>query len=299
MRVTGENIKVELSNGLILNYDDNGPAFAPAVIFMHGTPFNKSVWDLQAEALKNNYRVIAYDLRGHGRSTGNQAGMDIDAHTADLLALMDELEIHDAILCGLSLGTYIAMDAIEKHPERFNAMVLSGVQCMTDTPEIKQERNNRLARLNEKGIDAFVDDSIRIYFSARAFTSRKEEVRAVRDMMLHTKPETIKANFHTLDNRREYCSRLPEIKVPVLILMGREDTVTPLSLARNVQDKIRGSDLYAIEYAGHLVNLENTHEYNVHLKQFVDTVCRTRHLSRHCAGEVSEETTAKTGKLKV
>jgi hypothetical protein len=84
-----------------------------------------------------------------------------------------------------------------------------------------------------------------------------------------------------------------------MILMGREDTVTPLSLARNVQDKIRGSELFAIEYAGHLVNLENTHEYNVHLKQFVDTVCRTRHLSKHCADEISADAGAKTGKLNV
>jgi 3-oxoadipate enol-lactonase len=297
MRTSGENIKIQLGNGLIVNYDDNGPVFAPAVIFIHGSPFNKSVWDLQTEALKNNYRVISYDLRGHGETAGTSDDLSIGVHSADLIDLMERLEVPNAVLCGLSLGTYIAMDAIEKHPSRFNGLVLSGVQCVTDSTETKTERSSRLAKLRSKGIDAFVEDSIRLYFSSRSFISRKEEVRSVRSMMLQTKPESIFGTFHALDNRREYCTALRDLKVPVMILMGSEDLITPVSAARNVQDNIKGAAMFVIEYAGHLANLENTHEYNEHLKRFVDHLCKTLHLSKHC--EAESVTESRSRKLKV
>lgn len=297
MRISGENIKTELSNGLIVNYDDNGPVFAPVVIFIHGSPFNKSVWDLQTEVIKNNFRVIAYDLRGHGATNRPSGEFTIDLLTSDLISLMDHLGIEKAILCGLSLGTYIALDAIEKHPERFNGLVLSGAQCITDTAETITERNSRIEKLNTKGIDAFVEESIRLFFGSRSFISRKEEVRSVRNMMLATTPESITGSFKALDNRKEYCSRLNEINVPVMLLMGREDMITPVSVARNVQENIKGAVMHVIEYAGHLANLENTHAFNEHLKKFIDGICKKQHLSKHC--EEDGKTEIRSKKLKV
>src|SRR5687767_4338961 len=84
MRIAGENLKVTIDD-LVVNYDDNGPVYAPPVVFIHGTPFNKSIWDLQTEALKSNYRVISYDLRGHGDTKGPNQDLSIDAFTEDLV----------------------------------------------------------------------------------------------------------------------------------------------------------------------------------------------------------------------
>src|SRR6186997_1616154 len=100
-RITGEDLKIKINNHTVY-YDDNGPVFAPVVIFIHGFHLNKSMWELQAEALKNNYRVIAYDLRGHGKSSLNTSDYSIDALSEELISFMDVLELDKAMLCGLS-----------------------------------------------------------------------------------------------------------------------------------------------------------------------------------------------------
>jgi 3-oxoadipate enol-lactonase len=289
MRNSGENLKMTI-NDLNVNYDDNGPVFAPAVIFIHGTPFNKSVWDLQAEALKSNYRVITYDLRGHGKTTGGEKKpLSIDVFTDDLIRLMDALDLDKVMVCGSSLGGYIALNAIERHPERFNALVLTATQCSEDSAETKSERTRVLGILQEKGIEKYSEEMIADLFAPTSFTTRKEEVRAVSRMIAETPVASIVNTMNALSVRRESCSNLWGITIPVLIMVGKEDVITPPDVAQFMRDNISGSVMHVIEYAGHLVNLENTHEYNQIFKKFIEKVCQKKHLSRHCTDEVKNE----------
>src|SRR5687767_13707526 len=124
MRIAGDDIKITETN-LTINYDDYGPVYAPVVIFIHGFPFNKHMWDMQTEVLKSNYRVITYDIRGYGGSHAVRNDYSIDTLTEDLIHLMNKLNIKKAAVCGLSMGGSIALNAIEKYPERFNALILS------------------------------------------------------------------------------------------------------------------------------------------------------------------------------
>lgn len=103
MRNLGNNIKITVNN-LMVSYNDEGPDGAPVIIFIHGFPFNKSMWIKQAGALKNNYRVITYDVRGHGNSNTGTGDFSIELFANDLLSLMDSLKIIKAMLCGLSIG---------------------------------------------------------------------------------------------------------------------------------------------------------------------------------------------------
>jgi 3-oxoadipate enol-lactonase len=291
MRIAGENLKVNIDD-LVVNYDDNGPVFAPAVLFIHGTPFNKSMWDLQSEALKSNYRVIGFDLRGHGNTKGAAPELSIDVFTEDLIRFMDALDLEKVIVCGHGLGGYIALDAIDKYPERFNAMVLAGVQCMQDSEETREARNNFIKVLEEGGAEKFADEIMRDLFAPTSFVTRKEEVRSVRKMISETSAESIVRTLNGLSQRRESCSNLWSLRVPVLLLAGREDTMTPADVAKFMRDNITGSVLHEIDYAGHMCNLENTHEFNQLLKAFIDKVCQKKHLSRHC----TEEAVARTNR---
>jgi 3-oxoadipate enol-lactonase len=289
MRTSGENLQITV-NDLTVNYDDNGPVFAPAVVFIHGTPFNKSVWDLQAEALKSNYRVITYDLRGHGGTTGdNSRPLSIDLFTEDLVGLLDALELEKVMLCGSSMGGYIALNAVEKHAQRFNALVLTATQCAEDNEQTKHEREKVLDILRKKGIEKYSEQMIADLFAPTSFTTRKEEVRAVSRMIAETEPDVIIKTMNALSARRESCSNLWGINIPVLIMVGKEDVITPPDVAQFMRDNISGSVLQIIEYAGHLVNLENTHEYNQFFKKFIERVCQKKHLSRHCSDEVKNE----------
>jgi 3-oxoadipate enol-lactonase len=297
MRIAGENIKIELDHDLIINYDDYGPVFAPVVIFIHGSPFNKGIWDLQIEALKNNYRVITFDLRGHGASTGHNGNFMIEQMSDDLVRFMDALKIQKAIICGLSLGGFICLDAVERHPERFHGLILSGIQCMTDDEETRNERVKTIGKLLSKGIGPYAEENIRKFFSSKSFISRREEVKKCVAMIESTKINSIVRTLESLNERREYCSRLSSIDMPVMLLAGREDRITPLSSARHIQETIPHATLNVIEYAGHLANLENTHDFNKHLIKFTDSICKSQHLSRHCEEELTTEVRLK--RLKV
>jgi pimeloyl-ACP methyl ester carboxylesterase len=277
MRISGENIKLT-GAGYTVNYDDFGPVYAPPVIFIHGFPFDKSIWGLQLELLKNNYRVIAYDIRGHGASTGGDSELSTDLFVEDLLSFMDSLQIHKAIICGLSLGGYIALNAIEQYPERFHGMILCSTQCPADSEKTKQARAKKADLVKTKGIEAYTDESIKSLFAPVSFTARKEEVRSVRRMIQQNTPDFICKGLSALAERKETCSGLSSINVPVLILVGKEDRITPPSEAEYLHYNIRGSELKVISYAGHLANLENNHEFKECLKKFIYSVLKIQNL---------------------
>ncbi len=274
MRCLGNNLKITIDN-VTLSYHEEGPDEAPVVIFIHGFPFNKSMWDSQMDVLKGHYRVIAYDLRGHGNSDAGKEHFSIDLFVKDLIDLMDKLLIDRAVLCGLSLGGYIALNAIEKHPERFDALILSDTQCIADSPEMKGKRMKAIEVIKEKGVATYVEESIKNLFASASFTTNKTAVHAVKGMMEKTTEASLCNTLTALSERKETCGKLGKIAVPVLILVGKEDAVTPPAAAAFMHEKIQGSFLYTIEHAGHIANLENPSEFNDQLKLFVDRFANT------------------------
>ncbi|OGS70608.1 MAG: hypothetical protein A3F91_08985 [Flavobacteria bacterium RIFCSPLOWO2_12_FULL_35_11] len=268
MRHKGNNIKLTVNNCNV-SYNDEGPDGAPIIIFIHGFPLNKSMWDKQVKALKDNYRVIAYDIRGHGNSEVGAIDFSIDLFVNDLLSFMDALKIEKTMLCGLSMGGYIALNAIENHPGRFKALVLSDTNCRADTPEAKEKRMNTIISIKENGLDKFANDLIINLFSAESFKKNSEEIPVVREMIVKTTTQSLFKSLHALAERKETCSKLAEIKMPVLILVGKEDKITPPEVASAMQEKIEGSQLSIIEHAGHLSNMENEGEFNSQLMKFI------------------------------
>jgi len=268
MRNTGKNLKI-IVNDLSVSYNDEGPIDAPVIIFIHGFPFNKSMWDQQLEVLKDRYRVIAYDVRGHGSSDAGDENFSIDLFSSDLLFLVDALDIDKAILCGLSMGGYIALNAIGKFPEHFSALVLSDTQCTADTPEIREKRMKAIESINTNGVEKYAEESIKNLFSTQCFSTKKEEISAIRRMIVETSKQSLSYTLFALSERKGTCSKLQDIEVPVLIMVGKEDKITPPAAAKMMHEKIQGSLLKIIEHSGHLANLENPSEFNLQLDRFM------------------------------
>ena len=271
MRELGNNIKIAV-NDLSVSYNDEGKTGDPVIIFIHGFPFNKSMWDKQMEALKHGYRVIAYDVRGHGGSDTGTEDFSIDLFATDLLNLMDTLKIDKAMLCGLSMGGYIALNAVENYPDRFDALILSDTTCLADTSEAKEKRIKTIENIRKNGVEKFADESIKNLFARESFSTKKKEIAAVREMIVHTDKESLCKTLRAFYERKETCSKLSDIYVPVLIMVGEEDKITPLAAAQLMQEKIKDSLLSIIEHAGHLINIENPLEFNNQLEEFVSTV---------------------------
>ena len=266
-------------NNIFVSYTDVGNKGSPVIIFIHGFPFNKSMWNLQVESLKDKYRLITYDIRGHGNSGAGNEDYSIDLFVSDLIGLMDALKINKAILCGLSMGGYIALNAIANDKDRIDALILADTQCIADTHEAKEKRIKAIAGIRETGVEKYADESLKNLFASESFTTRLKEIEDIREMIVKTSEQSLISTLLALSARKETCNILPEIKIPVLILVGNEDKITPPAAAMFMHEKIEGSILKIIYHAGHLSNLENPEEFNIQLKNFVKSVYKTEQIS--------------------
>ena len=213
--------------------------------------------------------MIAYDIRGHGNSDDGVDNFSIDLFVNDLLSLMDTLKIDKAILCGFSMGGYIALNAIENYPERFNALILCDTNCTEDKPEAKEKRMKIIESVNKKGLEQYAEVSLKKLFAPISFSKHIEEIAIVKRMIMKTSKQSIYKTLHALTERKETCTKLHAIKVPVLIMVGKEDEITPPDVALTMHEEIKGSIIHIIDHAGHLCNMENSKEFNNQLSGFL------------------------------
>ena len=265
---SGENLQLTVNN-LTISYNDIGPSDAPAIIFIHGFPFNKAMWAGQADILKDRYRIIAYDVRGHGNSDAGGEDFAISLFVNDLISLMDALELDKAILCGLSMGGYIALNAVINYPKRFDALILSDTQCAADTAEGKVKRMKAVESIRQNGVERYAEESIKNLFAPESFTTKGKEIAIIKEMILKTPEQVLSKTLIALSKRKETCSKLHKIKVPTLILVGESDKITPPASARVMHEKIPHALLTIVPYAGHLANLEHPEVYNDELLMFL------------------------------
>jgi pimeloyl-ACP methyl ester carboxylesterase len=185
---------------------------------------------------------------------------------------MDDLEIERATLCGLSMGGYIALNAVENHPERFEALVLSDTQCTADSAEAKEKRSKTIESIKETGVETFADNNIKNLFAPESLTIKLEETAKVKEMIMNTSPKSLCNTLLALAGRKETCSTLKDINMPVLIMVGEEDKITPVESAKFLHDNIQGSSLKIIQHAGHLPNIENPDSFNYQLLKFAGKI---------------------------
>ena len=242
------------------------------MIFIHGFPLNKEMWNGQVEELMENYRVIAYDIRGHGNSDAGDGNFSVEIFVNDLLSLMDALKIDKTTLCGFSMGGYIALNAIENYPGRFNALLLCDTNCTGDKPEAKEKRMKAIESIKEKGLELYAEESLKKLFAPISFSKHKEEIAIVKEMILKTSKQSLYKTLNALAERSETCSKLNQIKVPVLIMVGKEDEITPPEVSLSMHKKIKNSSIHIIDRAGHMSNMENPGQFNEHLMNFLKTI---------------------------
>lgn len=264
---TGSEILIHV-NEISVCYDDLGQAPIP-IIFIHGFPFDKTMWQPQLDFFKSSQRVIAYDIRGFGKSTSDNETASMNLYADDLIKFMDLLEIDKAIVCGLSMGGYILLNAVNRYPEKFAAIILSDTQCIADSAEAKEKRYKSIAQIIFGGLENFAEAFVKNIFCNQTLASNNQEVERIKKIILSTSSDTMVAALSALANRWEMCSTLSDIKIPTLILCGSDDAITPLAQSEFMQSKIKNAVLRTIKNAGHLSNLENPLEFSKQINDFV------------------------------
>jgi len=259
-------------NGLTINYTERGLPQGSPVVFIHGFPFNHTMWEPQMKALPNQYRAITYDIRGHGESSVGDGQYTIEYFVDDLFSLMDHLVIDKAIVCGLSMGGYIALRAYERHPERIKALVLCDTKSEPDSNEAKLKRSSVAKSVKTSGTGPFADEFAGSIFAPQTFQSHPDIVESVKKMIRANSPIGIAGAALALGGRTDTSGVLAAIKVPTLILVGEQDKLTPPSVAESMHRQIAGSELHIIPYAAHMSNLENAPAFGTYLIEFLNRV---------------------------
>lgn len=256
-----------------LHYIDHGSENDTPIIFIHAFPLNLNMWQPQIEAISNKYRMITYDVRGLGQSTFGDGQYSIEIFVDDLIELMDRLKIDKTIICGISMGGYIALRAIERHPERFQSVILCDTRSESDSNETKIKRFASMKGLKEKnGISIFCEPFIKQAFSPKSFESNSIAIENVRKMILANSPLGISGGLLALASRTDTTLSLGRISIPTLILVGEHDTITPPKAAQEMKNNIQNAKLEIIPDAGHLSNLENPVVFNQKLLKFLASI---------------------------
>ena len=254
--------------GIEMAYDDTGSG--PAVVLLHGYPFNRSMWREQTEALSASYRVITPDLRGHGETTATDEPATMDEMARDVAALMDELNIHRAAVGGLSMGGYVALAFYRRFPLRVRALILADTRSQADTEEARRTREQQARKALKEGMSGIVETSLPKALAPATMKERPKLVARVREMMMKTRPEGAAAALRGMAARIDQSDFLPSIFAPTLIIVGSEDELTPVRDAEFMRREIRGSRLEIIDGAAHVSNIENPAQFNRALKSFLD-----------------------------
>jgi 3-oxoadipate enol-lactonase len=261
---TMNRIKVR---GIEMAYDEAGSG--TPVLLLHGFPFNRSMWDEQVAVLSSHYRVITPDLRGHGETTATDGPATMDEMAQDVSALMEKLEISRATVGGLSMGGYVALALYKRFPLRVRALMLADTRAQADTEEGRANREVQAEKGMREGMEVIADAMLPKLLSPETMTERPAIVARVREMIVNTQPEGAAAAQRGMALRSDQLPFLWRIIAPTLIVVGREDAITPVIDSERMHREIGGSRLQVIEGAGHLSNVEQPEEFNRVLTKFL------------------------------
>ncbi|MBP6334619.1 MAG: alpha/beta hydrolase [Bacteroidia bacterium] len=273
IRKTGIDLTANV-NDITICYDDLGPDNDP-IIFIHGFPFDKSSWEPQTDHLKSTRRVIAYDIRGFGKSGRGNQTLSMDLFANDLKHLLAYLQIDQVVAVGLSMGGYILMNALNKYPELFEGLVFCDTQCIADSKEGKEKRMKTIEQIKTNGLDEFAKGFINNIFSKDSIQNKTAMVDKIKNCILSTPQDTITDTLIALAERPDMCSSLSKISVPTMILCGEEDVVTPLSQSEFMLKSIKHAVLKSIPNAGHMSNLEQPNLFNQFLEMHVPAMTKS------------------------
>lgn len=232
----------------------------PAVLFVHGFPFDRTMWHNQLSDLAG-FASVAPDLRGMGRSTfldptAAAGSYTMAAYADDLGYLMDALELSTAVLCGLSMGGYVAFECLRRWPERVSALILMDTKAEADDADVKRVRTKAMEAVRRGGTEAIVDAMLPKLFSPLTLADRPDLVERTRSMMCDAPSPGVVGALGAMRDRADSTAVLAQLDMPTLVLVGEDDQLTPPSMARLMASGIQGGQYREVGRAGHLLPLE-------------------------------------------
>lgn len=274
-------------NSSILSVDDMGVGLP--LVFLHGFPLNRRVWQKQIAAFQASYRVIAPDLRGFGMSACQPGETTMALYAADVQALLQPITTGPIVLIGHSMGGYVALDYARQFPDMLCGLVLVSTKASDDITEVATGRRAMAEQVKTEGVHVVVET-----MASKMLTAAHQDslmMEQVRGFMTWSKPAGVIGALLGMADRQDLTSLLERLVVPTLVISGADDLLISPSESEKMARAIRGAELSVIPRAGHLVAFEQPDEFNRILQAWLN---KTGLSSRYPADEkaVKEALTA-------
>ncbi len=237
------------------------------LLLIHAFPLNADMWRPQLERVPDGWRYIAPDVRGFGTTPAGDDAPSMEGYAADVQAVLDALEIEMAVVGGLSMGGYIALAVNRRSPERLSGLVLADTRSEADTPDGKAARMKMSALVRSEGVSAVADQMIPKLLGPSLDDTAT--VALVRSMIEDNSVEGVDRAIHAMMNRPDSTPDLSRLSLPVLVIVGEEDTLTPPADSESLQRRIDRSQLVVLPEAGHLSNIDAPDAFSTALANFL------------------------------
>jgi pimeloyl-ACP methyl ester carboxylesterase len=225
----------------------------PCVILLHGYPLDGAMWSGVARGLATRFRVLKPDLPGHGENPA-AAPSELDGHAEFVESIVKELP-PPVGLAGFSMGGYVAFALLRRGRANLGALALVDTRAEADDDEGKKRRNDAIEAVRSGGA-AKIADAMLPRLLAEPSLANHDLTERLRRIILRQKPESIEADLAAMRDRRDAGDLLPQIRVPALVIVGEQDTLTPPALSETMAAAIPGASLVKIHGAGHLTPME-------------------------------------------
>ncbi len=236
----------------------------------HGLATDLTMWNELTDSLKDRYRVLRYEARGHGASAAPSGDYSLDQLVDDAADILDALDIKQTLFAGLSMGGMVGLGLMIRHPHKIKAAVIADSRHTT-TPDFTKAWLDRIAAVRNGGIEAVVTSTVSRW-SSEGLAARNPAVVSRMAAMVHGTSENGYCGCAAALARLNYGPRLNEINVPVLVMCGDEDHGAPPENSRQMAAMIKSARFVEIKQAGHIANIEQPAFFNAAVGDFFGAI---------------------------
>jgi len=255
------------ANGINIHYQLTGPASAPVVMLSHCLAGTMGIWDHQIKILEQQYRVLRYDLRGHGATSAPDKDYSMEMLASDAAALLDALEIKRAHFMGISLGGMLGQSLALMHPEKVSSLILCDTACKI-AQQTHQDWEERIAAARQHGMAALADGTMQRWLSPEFQKAHPDIAEKIRNMILATPVAGFAGCCRAIRNF-DVKDKISRISVPVLIIVGENDPGTPVEMSQEIREAMSGAEMVTLPRAFHLSNIEAAELFNQTVADFL------------------------------
>ena len=252
-------------NGFNINYEVTGNANGPWLTMVNSLATDMRMWEPQVAAFSNDFHILRFDKRGHGKSDAPAGAYSMEDLASDVVALWDHLGIAKSHYMGLSIGGMVGQGLLLKHADRLGPTVLTNTMAVC-RPEFQAAWDQRIALAEEKGMGGLVEGTMERWFTEGYRKSEAPPLAMVRDMISTTSVAGYSGCARAIQGLA-YLDKLKTIDRPVLLMAGAHDGGTPESGMALMKNELKGAE-YVILDAAHIANIEKSDEYTANVKAF-------------------------------